>query len=242
MVDEGQPLKRGDRLAEWDPNSLPILTEVDGLVRYEDIVEGLCLREMADETTGVSQKVIIDWRGGSKASADLRPAIVIVDKKGKVISLPNGEARYLALGRRHSLGRRWRRGEGGRRPRAHSDGRRQDARHHRRSAARGRAVRSPQAEGLRGARRNRRLYRVRQGLQEQAARDPEAEKREAGPGRVSVAEGQARQRARRRFRGEGRLHHRRSSLTARHPAHQGRRGTGGLPDPAKSRRSIGCRA
>ena len=93
MVDEGQPLKRGERVAEWNPNSLPILTEVDGIVHYEDIVEGLSLREMADETTGVSQKVVIDWRAGSKSS-DLRPAIVIVDKKGKAISLPNGEARY----------------------------------------------------------------------------------------------------------------------------------------------------
>src|SRR5882672_4941145 len=93
MVDEGQPLKRGERVAEWNPNSLPILTEVDGIVHYEDIVEGLSLREMADETTGVTQKVVIDWRAGSKSS-DLRPAIVIVDKKGKAISLPNGEARY----------------------------------------------------------------------------------------------------------------------------------------------------
>ena len=49
---------------------------------------------MADETTGVSQKVIIDWRAGSKSASDLRPAIVIVDKKGKVVALPNGEARY----------------------------------------------------------------------------------------------------------------------------------------------------
>ena len=39
MVDEGQSIKRGDRIAEWNPNSLPILTEVDGVVRYEDIVE-----------------------------------------------------------------------------------------------------------------------------------------------------------------------------------------------------------
>jgi DNA-directed RNA polymerase subunit beta' len=94
MVDEGQAVKRGERVAEWNPNSLPILTEVDGNIRYEDIVEGLSLREMADETTGVSQKVIIDWRAGSKSASDLRPAIVIVDKKSKVVALPNGEARY----------------------------------------------------------------------------------------------------------------------------------------------------
>ena len=93
MIDDGQMVKRGERIAEWNPNSLPILTEVDGLVRYEDLVEGVSLKEVADETTGVSQKVVIDWRVGSK-NADLRPAIAIVDKKGKPISLPNGEARY----------------------------------------------------------------------------------------------------------------------------------------------------
>jgi DNA-directed RNA polymerase subunit beta' len=93
MADEGQAIKRGDRIAEWNPNSLPILTEVDGVVKYEDIVEGLSLKEVADETTGVSQKIVTDWRAGSKAS-DLRPAIVIVDKKGKPVVLPNGEARY----------------------------------------------------------------------------------------------------------------------------------------------------
>ncbi len=93
MVDDGQTVKRGERMAEWNPNSLPILTEVEGLVRYEDLVEGVSLKEVADETTGVSQKVVIDWRVGAK-NTDLRPAIAIVDKKGKVISLPNGEARY----------------------------------------------------------------------------------------------------------------------------------------------------
>ena len=93
MVDDGQEIKRGERVAEWNPNSLPILTEVDGIVRYDDIVEGLSLKEVADETTGISQKVIVDWRSGSKSS-DLRPAVTLVDKKGKSIVLPNGEARY----------------------------------------------------------------------------------------------------------------------------------------------------
>ena len=93
MVDEGQAIKRGERIAEWNPNSLPILTEVDGIVRYDDVVEGLSLKEVADETTGVSQKIITDWRVGTKNS-DLRPAMTIVDKKGKPVSLPTGEARY----------------------------------------------------------------------------------------------------------------------------------------------------
>ena len=93
MVEDGQPLKRGDRIAEWNPNSLPILTEVDGIVRYDDVVDGMTLREVADETTGVSQKVIVDWRGGTKGN-ELKPTITIVDKKGKPIALPNGDARY----------------------------------------------------------------------------------------------------------------------------------------------------
>ena len=93
MVDEGQMIKRGERLAEWNPNSLPILTEVEGNVRYDDIVEGTSLREVPDETTGVTQKVIVDWRSSSKTS-DLRPSMVVVDKKGKPVTLPTGDARY----------------------------------------------------------------------------------------------------------------------------------------------------
>ncbi len=93
-ADEGQTVKRGDRLAEWNPNVLPILTETDGVVRYEDLVTGQSLKEVADEKTGVSSKVVMDSRGtGSKAS-DLRPAIVITDRSGKVLALATGEVRY----------------------------------------------------------------------------------------------------------------------------------------------------
>jgi DNA-directed RNA polymerase subunit beta' len=94
-VDEGANVKRGDRIAEWNPNALPILTETDGIVKYEDLVSGISLKEMADEKTGVTNRVVIDSRGTGSKSQELRPAIVIVDKKGKPVSLPNvGEARY----------------------------------------------------------------------------------------------------------------------------------------------------
>ena len=59
-VDEGAMVKRGDRLAEWNPNSLPVLTDTDGIVRYEELVSGVSLRDVADEKTGVSNKVVID--------------------------------------------------------------------------------------------------------------------------------------------------------------------------------------
>ena len=95
-VDEGATVKRGDRLAEWNPNTLPVLTDVNGIVRYEDLVGGNTLKEVADEKTGVSNRVVVDSRGTGSKAPDLRPAIVLVDKKGKPIQLPNGggEARY----------------------------------------------------------------------------------------------------------------------------------------------------
>ncbi|HEY1612998.1 MAG TPA: DNA-directed RNA polymerase subunit beta' [Rhizomicrobium sp.] len=94
-VDEGQIVKRGDRLAEWNPNSLPILTDVEGIVRYEELVSGVSLRDVADEKTGVTNKVVIDTRGTGSKSQDLRPTIALVDAKGKPLTLPNvGEVRY----------------------------------------------------------------------------------------------------------------------------------------------------
>jgi DNA-directed RNA polymerase subunit beta' len=95
-VDEGATVKRGDRLAEWNPNSLPVLTDVDGIVKFEDLISGVSIKEVADEKTGVTNRVVMDSRGtGSKTSAELRPSLVIVDKKGKPIQLPSvGDARY----------------------------------------------------------------------------------------------------------------------------------------------------
>src|SRR5271154_3879577 len=96
-VDEGATVKRGDRIAEWNPNALPVLTDVEGIVKYEDLTFGVTVREVSDEKTGVSNKVVMDSRGtGSKNVPDLRPTLAIVDKKGKYIQLPNGngEARY----------------------------------------------------------------------------------------------------------------------------------------------------
>jgi len=94
-VDEGDTIKRGQRLAEWDPYTRPILTEVDGAADFEDLVEGLSVNEQTEETTGITHRVIIDWRAHPKGSA-LRPALIVKDKKGKPHKLARGgEARYL---------------------------------------------------------------------------------------------------------------------------------------------------
>jgi DNA-directed RNA polymerase subunit beta' len=97
LVDDGEKIKRGQRIAEWDPYTRPILTEVEGTVAFEDLVEGQSMSEALDESTGIAKRVVTDWRGGSgRGQQDLRPAIVIRDKHNKVHKLSRGgEARYL---------------------------------------------------------------------------------------------------------------------------------------------------
>ena len=61
-VDEGDKVKRGQRIAEWDPYTRPIMTEIDGIVGFEDLVEGASMSESIDEATGIAKRVVIDWR------------------------------------------------------------------------------------------------------------------------------------------------------------------------------------
>ncbi|RZK80594.1 MAG: DNA-directed RNA polymerase subunit beta', partial [Methylobacterium sp.] len=94
-VDEGDKIKRGQRIAEWDPYTRPILTEVDGIVAYEDLVDGQSMTETTDESTGIAKRVVVDWRGSARTS-DLKPAMVVVDRDGKPVKLPRGsDARYF---------------------------------------------------------------------------------------------------------------------------------------------------
>ena len=93
-VNEGDMVKRGQRMAEWDPYTRPIITEVDGFAELEDLVEGQSVAETQDESTGITKRVVTDWRTSQRA-ADLRPAIAIKDKEGKILKLARGgEARY----------------------------------------------------------------------------------------------------------------------------------------------------
>ena len=93
-VDEGDKVKRGQRVAEWDPYTRPIMTEVDGAVGFEDLVEGISMSESVDEATGIAKRVVMDWRLNQR-SASLKPAIVVKGKDGKVAKLARGgDARY----------------------------------------------------------------------------------------------------------------------------------------------------
>ncbi len=88
---EGAPVKAGDTLAEWDPYTVPIITEVGGVVHFGDITEGMTMEEQVDEVTGLSRKVVTESK-----SADKRPRITLKGEDGKTVKLPNGApARYM---------------------------------------------------------------------------------------------------------------------------------------------------
>ena len=80
-VDDGDQIKRGQRIAEWDPFTRPIITELDGTIEFEDVVEGVSVNEVADEVTGITNRVVTDWRATPRG-ADLKPAIVIQGREG----------------------------------------------------------------------------------------------------------------------------------------------------------------
>ncbi|HMN88347.1 MAG TPA: DNA-directed RNA polymerase subunit beta', partial [Bauldia sp.] len=94
-VDEGDKVKRGQRLAEWDPYTRPVLTEVEGIVAFEDLVDRLSVSETTDESTGITKRVVTDWRANPRGG-DLKPAIVVTGKDGKIKKTARGtDARYL---------------------------------------------------------------------------------------------------------------------------------------------------
>ena len=78
MFKDGAKVKEGDRLAEWDPFTLPIITEQSGVVRFQDLVEGTTLEEQTDDATGIAQRIVTENRAtGRKKKEDLRPRLML---------------------------------------------------------------------------------------------------------------------------------------------------------------------
>ena len=91
----GDAVKAGQVLAEWDPYTTPIVCEVDGYAKFVDLLNGQTMREIVDETTGLSSKVVVDWKQSS-SSKDYRPMIALNDAIGNPVKLSNKvEARYF---------------------------------------------------------------------------------------------------------------------------------------------------
>ena len=93
-IKDGAEVKRGQRLAEWDPYTTPIITEVGGAVRFEDLADGLSVKEETDEATGITQRVVSDWRASPRGS-DLRPALGVIKGETYAKLASGADARYL---------------------------------------------------------------------------------------------------------------------------------------------------
>jgi len=88
---EGERVKAGELIAEWDPYTTPIITEMAGTVKYGDIIEGKTMEERVDERTGARSNVIVEFK-----ELDVRPRISIKDESGKTLKLESSDnfARY----------------------------------------------------------------------------------------------------------------------------------------------------
>ncbi|MBT6508337.1 MAG: DNA-directed RNA polymerase subunit beta' [Marinovum sp.] len=77
-------VSRGDKLFEWDPYTLPIIAEKSGLAKHVDLVNGVAVREETDDATGMTQKIVTDWRAAPKGN-ELKPEIILSDESGEPV-------------------------------------------------------------------------------------------------------------------------------------------------------------
>ena len=95
FVSEGEDVSAGKVLIEWDPYTMPIITEMQGVANYVDLTEGVSVREVTDDATGISSREVVDWKQAA-GGANLRPRVTLRDEAGEVLTLTNGlEARYF---------------------------------------------------------------------------------------------------------------------------------------------------
>jgi DNA-directed RNA polymerase subunit beta' len=85
-VTDGEAVQAGQLVASWDPHTHPVVTEVSGVIRFEDFVDGVTVTTQVDEITGLTSIVVLD---GAQRGTDYRPTAKLVDDKGKPISFPN---------------------------------------------------------------------------------------------------------------------------------------------------------
>jgi len=96
-IDNDEEVKKGKKICEWDPYTLPVIAEKSGNVSYMDLVEGVSIAETIDDATGIASKSVLDWRSQSK-NTELKPRITLRDEKGNVVKkADDNEARYYLV-------------------------------------------------------------------------------------------------------------------------------------------------
>ncbi|MAI97904.1 MAG: DNA-directed RNA polymerase subunit beta' [Rhodobacteraceae bacterium] len=96
-VSDGQEIEPSHKLFEWDPYTLPIIAENDGVAKFIDLISGVSLREDTDDATGIAQRIVSDWRSAPKGN-ELKPEIVVTDSKsGEPVKRDNGNPEIHAM-------------------------------------------------------------------------------------------------------------------------------------------------
>ena len=98
---DGQAVEAGEIVANWDPHTMPVISEVSGFVKFVDIIDGLTVTRQTDELTGLSSIVVQDVGERATAGKDLRPALKLVDAQGNDIVIPGTDvaAQYFLPGK-----------------------------------------------------------------------------------------------------------------------------------------------
>jgi DNA-directed RNA polymerase subunit beta' len=96
-VADNTAVEAGEVVANWDPHTHPVITEVAGKIQVADLVEGVSVQRNVDEMTGISSQVVTDPKQRGSAGKDLRPMLKLVDDKGKDLCLAGTEipAQYV---------------------------------------------------------------------------------------------------------------------------------------------------
>jgi DNA-directed RNA polymerase subunit beta' len=84
FLKDGAKVARGDKLFEWDPYTLPIIAEKAGQVRFVDLISGISIREDTDEATGMTQRIVSDWRAAPKGN-ELKPEVILLSEDGEPV-------------------------------------------------------------------------------------------------------------------------------------------------------------
>ena len=82
-INDGDKVKAGQQIANWDPHTHPVVTEVSGRLKFSDIIEGVTVQRQTDEVTGLSSMVVTDPKSRGLSTKDLRPMVKIVDENGE---------------------------------------------------------------------------------------------------------------------------------------------------------------
>ena len=114
-IQDGAEVKQGQVVANWDPHTHPVVTEVEGKIKFEDFIDGITVAEQVDEFTGLTSIVVLDPKSRGGSGKDLRPVAKLVDEDGQdicfantdipaVYALPVGAIISMADGARVSVG------------------------------------------------------------------------------------------------------------------------------------------